>query len=161
MKVLNITFLVFFIGLGYLLSGCSSEESNGVDENRKGILLDPLDNSFSFDTLQKVIANKQRITANPNDVWAYYNLGNLYKGINADEKAINKLQKAIEIQPNNAVAHYILVRIYSIQNNPDQAIKYLQEAVKLDQDLIEFSKRDSELDSIRQTLEFQKLINSK
>ena len=79
MKVLNITFLVFFIGLGYLLSGCSSEESNGVGENRKGILLDPLDNSFSFDTLQKVIANKQRITANHNDVWAYYNLGNLYK----------------------------------------------------------------------------------
>ena len=61
MKVLKIVWLVIFIGLGRLLSGCSYD---AIDEQ------------------------KHRIAVNPNDIWAYYNLGNVYKDLGRYEEAI-------------------------------------------------------------------------
>ena len=69
-------------------------------------------------------------------------------------------QRAIQIDPNYALAHYNLACIYSLKNEQTQAIEWLQKAIALDQStIIEQSKTDRDFDNIRQSPEFQQLIN--
>ena len=62
--------------------------------------------------------------------------------------------------PNYAQAHYHLAHIYSLKNEKEQAIEWLQKAIVLEAGLMEDSKVDRGFDNIRQSPEFQKLINS-
>ena len=133
MRIRNTIWLIVFIGLGCLLSGCS---------------YDPIDEQ------------KQRIAVNPNDIWAYYNLGNVYKDLGRYEEAIVEYQKTIEIDPKHANAHYDLASIYSLKKEKDLAIEFLQKAIVLNEFYVEFSKTDPFLENIRQTPEYQQLINS-
>ena len=49
---------------------------------------------------------------------------------------------------------------FFLKNELKLAIEYLQKAIDSDKSLIEFSKIDPDLDNIRQTPEFQQLIDS-
>ena len=60
----------------------------------------------------------------------------------------------------NASGYYDLARVYSLKNEHKLAVESLQKAIDLDKSKIEFSKTDPDLDNIRQTPEFQQLIDS-
>ena len=96
-----------------------------------------------------------------NEAETDYNLGNKYASQGKLEDAVTAYQQAITLDPNLAPAHYNLACIYSLKNEQTPAIKWLQKAIALDQGtIIEQSKTDSDLDNIRQSSEFQQLINS-
>ena len=96
-----------------------------------------------------------------NEAETDYNLGNKYASQGKLEDAIAELQQVIQIDPNYALAHYNLACIYSLKNEQTPAIEWLQKAIALDEStIIEESKTDSDLDNIRQSAEFQQLINS-
>ena len=108
-----------------------------------------------------VTAYQQAIALDPNLTKAHYNLGYVYYEQGKLEDAIAQLQQAIALDPNLAPAHYNLACIYSLKNEQTPAIEWLQKAIALDQStIIEQSKTDSDLDNIRQSAEFQQLINS-
>ncbi|MAE20030.1 hypothetical protein CMK12_14070 [Candidatus Poribacteria bacterium] len=62
--------------------------------------------------------------------------------------------------PNYGRAHYYLAQIYSVKNEKEQAIEWLEKAIVLEAGLMEYSKVDRGFDNIRQSPEFQRLINS-
>ena len=70
-------------------------------------------------------------------------------------------KRAIAIDPNHAQAHYNLARAYALKNEKTLSIESLQKAITLDRRAIEASKTNSEFDNIRESSEFQQLINPK
>jgi len=109
--------------------------------------------------LEEAIAQyQQAIATNPNNDKTYNNSGVTYSdpgrlvfGLPQDNPTTN---------PNYAQAHYHLAHIYSLKNEKEQAIEWLQKAIVLEAGLMEDSKVDRGFDNIRQSPEFQKLINS-
>ena len=96
----------------------------------------------------------------------HFNLGEIYKEQGKLDDAIDEFKKVIEIEPRGTEAPYNLACVYSLKNQPKLAIEYLQKTIdKLPKpidpdDFIEFSKTDPDLENIRQTPEFQQLIDS-
>ena len=76
------------------------------------------------------------------------------------EEAIVAYKKAIELNPDFAQVHENLACVYSRKNEKALAIEWFQKAIALDKSLIEESKTESAFDNIRQSPEFQQLINS-
>ena len=74
--------------------------------------------------------------------------------------AIDSYKKAIAIKPNNARAHYNLARAYSLKGEKTLSIESLQKAISLDWIVIEAAKTESDFDNIRESPEFQQLVNS-
>ena len=108
-----------------------------------------------------ISAYQQAIQIDPKLALAHYNLGLIYADQGKLEDAITAYQQAIALDPNLAPAHYNLACIYSLKNEQTPAIEWLQKAIALDEStIIEESKTDSDLDNIRQSAEFQQLINS-
>ena len=91
----------------------------------------------------------------------HYNRGNAYYKQRKYDEAIASYQKAITINPNDADAHYNLARVYALNNEKALSIESLQKAITLDRRAIEASKTNSEFDNIRESSEFQQLINPK
>jgi len=84
----------------------------------------------------------------------------LQSGFGLYRQAIAKYKKVIEINPNHASAYYSLACIYSRKNETVQAIEWLRKAIVLDKSFIDKSKAESAFDNIRESPEFQQLINS-
>ena len=91
----------------------------------------------------------------------HYNRGNAYYRQGKYKQAIASYQKAISINPDDADAHYNLARVYVLNNEKALSIESLQKAITLDRRAIEASKTNSEFDNIRESSEFQQLINPK
>jgi len=91
---------------------------------------------------------------------AYYNLGLVYKFLNNYVEAEKYLLEAIELDTNDYDSHYNLACIFSINNDLEKSIFHLERAIEsnlIDQDSLE---SDSDLDNIRNTKEFKKVLNS-
>ena len=86
--------------------------------------------------------------------------GHIYLIQDKLDNALTEFRQVIKIEPDNASGHYDLARVYSLKNEPKLAVEFLQKAIDLDKSKIEFSKIDPDLDNIRQTPEFQQLIDS-
>ena len=91
---------------------------------------------------------------------AHLGLGDIYRKQGKVEEALVNFRQAVEIEPENASGYYSLACVYSLKNESQLAIESLQKAIDLDKSKIEFSKTDPDLDNIRQTSEFQQLIDS-
>ena len=76
------------------------------------------------------------------------------------DEALSESQQVVKVNPKEGYAHYSLACVYSLKNEPKLAIESLQKAFDLDKSLIESSKTDPDFDNIRQTPEYQQLINS-
>ena len=100
---------------------------------------------------QAMASNSKEGKRGNNDGVTYSDPGRLVFGMAADNPTTN---------PNYARAHYYLAQIYSVKNEKEQAIEWLQKAIVLEAGLMEDSKVDRGFDNIRQSPEFQKLINS-
>ena len=100
------------------------------------------------------------IQLNPKHAVAHNNRGLDYQQQGQLEQAVVQYQQAIQLDPKNAKAHYRLACIYSLKNEQVQAIEWLQKAIAIDKSWwIEQGKTDSDFDNIRQSTEFQRLIN--
>jgi len=106
-------------------------------------------------------------TINPDDAEAYDNIVYLYneqgKRDNESGKhdlAIEFSQRSVAIDSNSANAHYNLACGYSLKNEKDLSIESLQTAITLDKNFIEIAKTEGDFDNIRESPEFQQLINS-
>ena len=104
-------------------------------------------------------AFKQAIAINPNLVEVYSHLGYIYSMQDRLDEAIVQYKQAIAINPDYTTAHYNLACVYSLKNQKTLAIETLRKAIMLDQKYIEMSKTDSDFDNIRESPEFQQLIN--
>ena len=100
---------------------------------------------------QAIASNSKEGKRGNNDGVTYSDPGRLVFGMAADNPTTN---------PYYSRAHYYLAQIYSVKNEKEQAIEWLQQAIVLEAGLMEYSKVDRSLDNIRQSLEFQRLMNS-
>lgn len=105
-------------------------------------------------------AFKKAIHINPNLVEVYSHLGHIYSVQGRLDEAIVQYQKAIAINPDYTTAHYNLACAYSLNNDKTLAIETLHKAIMLNRKYIEMSRTDSDFDNIRESPEFQHLINS-
>ena len=103
-----------------------------------------------------------RIGVDPNIAPAWVNecQGGIYLIQGKLDKALTEFQQVTAIDPENASGYYNLACLYSLKNEPQLAIESLQKVIDLDKSFIEFSKTDPDLENIRQTPEYQQLINS-
>ena len=76
------------------------------------------------------------------------------------DKALTEFQQVTAIEPDDASGYYDIARVFFLKNEPKLAVESLQKAIDSDKSLIEWSKTDTNLDNIRQTPEYQQLINS-
>jgi len=111
---------------------------------------------------QAIVEYQKVIQIDPNLAYAHYDLGVVYVKQGQLDQAIAEYQKTIQIDPNFAFAYpyYGLAAIYSLKNETALAIEWLQKAISMDARWIELSKAESAFDNIRQSPEFQQLINS-
>ena len=109
---------------------------------------------------EAIAAYQTAISIDPNYTPAHYNLGNAYQQQGKYDLAIDSYKKAIAINPNYTQAHYHFARIYALKNEKALAIESLQKIITLNRNWIKYSKTESDFDNIRESPEFQKLINS-
>ena len=149
-----------------------SKFDEAIVEYQKAISLDPnqADSHFRLGwvyvqqkKLEDAIAPLQKSIALDHawSNWAHNTLSNIYYYNQKNwQMAIKHYQQLEKNNPDNAEAHFVLARVYSLNNEPQPAIESLQKAIDLDKRLIESSKTDPDFDNIRQTPEYQQLINS-
>ena len=150
-------FLVTWVG--FFFSACNSIQLNpkhAVAHNNRG-----LDYQQQGQLEQAIVQYQQAIQLDPKATAIHNNLGNAYSKQGQLEQAIAQYQQAIQLDPKHADAHYNLACVYSLKNERVRAIEWLQKAIAIDKSWwIEQGKTDSDFDNIRQSTEFQRLINS-
>ena len=112
----------------------------------------------AIDTFQQIIQNEIEIAPNRKQIHLYQ--GMIYLTQDKLDEALAEFQKVVNVNPKEGYAHYSLACIYSLKNQPQLAIESLQKAIDLDKSIIELFKTDPDFDNIRQTPEYQQLINS-
>lgn len=108
----------------------------------------------------KLAENYFRLSVEKDSMYVvgYYNLGLVYLIHRNLELAKTQMLKVVELNPNYFYAHFNLACIYSLESNTDDAITYLKEALDLGFDDFYSIKNDSDLENLRSTKEFKKLI---
>lgn len=89
---------------------------------------------------------------------AYYNLGLLNIKIQDFDKAKKYLNEFLNLKPTDFDGYYNLAAIASLENNSDEALKYLEKALDLGLDDEERILKDTDMDNIRNTKEFNSLM---
>ena len=105
-------------------------------------------------------AMKTEVNPDVEPAWTNQCQGGIYLTQGQLDDAISEYQQVVKVNPKGVYAHYNLACVYSLKNEPQLAIGSLQKAIDLDKSYIESSKTDPDFDNIRQTPEFQQLINS-
>jgi len=95
----------------------------------------------------------------PGYVEALNNLSIIYiqeKDFNA---AKNSLEKAVRLNPAYVESYYNLACLCAIKGDIDQGVGYLKKAISLDRGVKEWARNDSDLDSLRRSEAFNKLLS--
>lgn len=77
---------------------------------------------------------KEAAEKSPDDMFAWYGLGNCYDGIDKPEEAIAAYKQATRIDPKNATAYFILGRYYLKLGRYEKAIESYNQAIEVDPD---------------------------
>ncbi|MDK2823874.1 MAG: hypothetical protein PWQ67_1568 [Clostridia bacterium] len=94
----------------------------------------------------------------PQSYLIYSNLGVEYTALGEYEKAIEFHKKALTLNTFYGDAWYNLACTYALANDVENSLKALERAIKLDEDNIEYAKKDPELDNVKHTEEYKRLI---
>jgi cytochrome c-type biogenesis protein CcmH/NrfG len=86
----------------------------------------------SVDRSQQLQALTRETTANPQNVSAWIDLGNLYFDTNQFDKAIRAYQKALGLDPKNANVWTDLGVMHRRSGNPEAAVDAFDEAMRVD-----------------------------
>ncbi len=77
----------------------------------------------------------------------------------AIEEAIDEVQETLRTNPDHAPAHYRLACYHSLHGDLSRSLAALRRAVALDREYSEMAATDSDFDAIRDTREFQGLMD--
>jgi tetratricopeptide (TPR) repeat protein len=94
----------------------------------------------------------------PNFEVSYSNRASVFVLQKKFDKAMDDLKKASEINPNNPVVHYNLAALYSLQNQPTRSLASLDKALKLGFNDYAFLLQDPDLNNVRKSKDFTKLL---
>ena len=101
-----------------------------------------------------------KVYGNTTIAYAHSNLAVFYRRQGKVEEALSESQQVVKVNPKEGYAHHNLACVYSLKNEPQLTIESLQKAIDLDKSYIEYSKTGPDLENIRQTPEYQQLIDS-
>ncbi len=94
----------------------------------------------------------------PDNVASRNNYGNLLVRLEKYEEAEEEYGLAIELAPDHPAPYYNLACVSSLRSKNEQALRYLELAIELDEVFREQARIDDDLDPIRDTEQFQKLV---
>jgi cytochrome c-type biogenesis protein CcmH/NrfG len=86
---------------------------------------------ISSEQASRLLALENQVAANPQDLQAWTNLGNLYFDTNRFSKAINAYNRSLELDPNNANVWTDLGVMYRRNKQPGEAIRAFDRATSL------------------------------
>jgi tetratricopeptide (TPR) repeat protein len=87
------------------------------------------------------------------------NLGIIYISGKDYENGRKYLEKAIRLKPEYPDPYYNLACLFSITGETGKSLEYLKKAVSLDSKVIEWAKKDTDLENLREIEEFKEIIN--
>lgn len=109
----------------------------------------------------EVVAGERYIAHFPNEARAHIFLANAYATLGEPEKAKEAGSNALKLSPNDPVMMYNAACLYSQLNEQDLAIYWLKKSFELGRRDLEWVKRDTDLDNIRNHPEYLALIGEK
>lgn len=119
----------------------------------KGVAQCMSGNTEGIRLIQKALQMK------PDYVPAFYDLALAYKLQHDYDQSIQWFQKVIEKEPDNTWSYYGIATIYGDLGKAPEALSYLKKAIALDGENVKAAARSqAHFDSIRNTPEFQKLV---
>ena len=87
------------------------------------------------------------------------NLGILCINAKDYENGRKYLEKAVRLNPEHPDPYYNLACLFSITGEAGKSLEYLKKAVSLDNKVIEWAKKDTDLENLRGIDEFEKITN--
>ncbi len=136
----------------------------------KALQIDPED-AFIHYNLGTFLAKQKRITEaskhfsaalriNPDFTRAHNNLGNLLAMQGKVSEAVKHYSEVLRLDPDSYQGYYNLACIYATQNQIDESIDWLKKALDNGFDNWELLKSDKDLENIRNTTYYMKLMDS-
>jgi tetratricopeptide (TPR) repeat protein len=102
---------------------------------------------------------KKAVSIQPQFTEALNNLAAAYFTTGEYNKSISVFKKIIGLQPDKPAAYYNIACIYARQNSKKDAIDWLKKAVEKGYDNWDLIKRDKDLENIRNSIDYNKMIN--
>ena len=99
------------------------------------------------------------IELDPQDAAAYSNRGTTYYALKDYSAALADYARAIELDPTDSSPVYGTACVFALQHDVGQACTWLGRAIQMSSENIEMARTDTDFDSIRDTPEFQALLN--
>jgi len=96
----------------------------------------------------------------PRDPLILQKLAVRYRSIGDLDSSMSCLQKLLEIQPNNPDVYYNIACIYSLQNNINDSMRYLEQSVSKGFKNWTLAQNDVDLENVRQTPGFKKIMKN-
>jgi len=103
---------------------------------------------------------EQKLQINPNDAITLSRIAGVFASEGNKEKALQAVQKIMEIDPEDGLAIYNSACIYGRLDMKDEALKYLRAAFNIGyKNVRDWVKSDPDFDSIRDEPEFKKIVD--
>jgi len=103
---------------------------------------------------------EQKLQINPNDAITLSRIAGVFASEGNKEKALQAVQKIMEIDPEDGLAIYNSACIYGRLDMKDEALKYLRAAFNIGyKNVRDWVKSDPDFDSIRDDPEFKKIVD--
>jgi tetratricopeptide (TPR) repeat protein len=90
---------------------------------------------------------------------AINNLGVIALAEKDFEQAEKYFNKALKINSGSVDSYYNLACLYALKGDIRQSIDYLKKAILLNENALEWAKKDTDLNNLRETLEYRELFN--
>jgi tetratricopeptide (TPR) repeat protein len=159
--------------LHYALALCLKEFGNlsgAIDHLQEALRLKK-DDIKAQQMLVIVLAKKKEIEeeikklrmvqqSRPQDPLILQKLAVMYRSIGDLNSSMSYLQKLLEIQPNNPDVYYNIACIYSLQNNINDSMSYLEKSVSKGFKNWTLAQNDVDLENVRQTPGFKKIMKN-
>jgi adenylate cyclase len=97
----------------------------------------------------------------PDDARAHLYYANTLIRVGKEDEAKKEAAKAVELNPSDPLMQYNVACFYSLLNDKKTAVEAIKNAFKAGYADFEWTKRDSDLDNIRQEPEFIELLKDK
>ena len=98
---------------------------------------------------------------NPSDSGIWINLAYIRRRTQSLDAAVETLQHAFDANPRDPLAHFNMACYRAVQQRTQEALEMLRNALNLDPKLKTLAKAEHDFDQMRETPEFQKLINGR
>jgi tetratricopeptide (TPR) repeat protein len=98
---------------------------------------------------------------NPRDSGIWINLAYIRRRTQSLDAAVETLQHAFDANPRDALAHFNMAWYRAVQHRTSEALELLRSALHLDPKLKTLAKAEHDFDQLRDSPDFQKIINDR